>query len=205
MRVMAALLAVAIALLVMAGPAALGHLALRFGWNDAALMLLSDPAARGVANYRGGDYAAADVDFARAGRSQTFNRALSLAATEDYPLSVAYFDAVLFANPADEQARSNRELIAAMYPPQLGDSTAPGRIFGAGGRAAPDELIANALTDAAAQSWRRPVDARGMAASDAWLETIVDDPGEFLMLRLQAEYDRRIQMGLIRPEAGDPW
>ncbi|CAM3568654.1 Ca-activated chloride channel family protein [Paracoccus nototheniae] len=201
----AILLALAVAGLVHAGPAGLGSVALRLGWDSAALALLDDPGARGVAHYRAGDVAQADADFAQAGRSQTYNRALSLAATGDYPLSMAYFDAVLFANPADEQARASRDLVAAMVPPHQGDSTAPGRILGHGGRPAPDEMIANALSDAAAESWRRPVEARGMAASDAWLETITDDPGEFLTLRLRAEHDRRAGLGLIRPEAGDPW
>lgn len=204
MRAAAILLACAVALLAFAGPGGVGTLALRLGAEGVALALLDDDGARGVAQYRRGDFARADADFARAGRSQTYNRALSLAATGDYPLSVAYFDAVLFATPADEQARASRDLVATMFPPQQGDSTAPGRIFGAGGRPT-DELIANAMTEAASESWRRPPLARGMAASDAWLETITDDPGEFLTLRLQAEHDRRTQMGLIRPEAGDPW
>jgi Ca-activated chloride channel homolog len=199
------LLAGAAMLLMAAGPAALGGLALRVGWNDAALLLLDDPAARGVALYRTERFAEADAALARAGRSQTFNRGLSLAATGAYPLSVAYFDAVLFANPADEQARANRDLVAAMYPPTTGDSTAPGRIIGQGGRPAPAEAIQNALANAAANSWRRPLDARGLAASDAWLETITDDPGEFLRLRIRAEYERRAGMGLIRPEEADPW
>ncbi|MFN3278125.1 MAG: hypothetical protein ACK41Y_06985 [Paracoccus hibiscisoli] len=205
MRVVVALLALGVLGLSLAGPTAVGTLALRFGWDGAALALLDDPGARGVALFRRGDHAQADAAFATAGRSQTYNRALSLAATADYPLSVAYFDAVLFANPADEQARASRDLVAAMYPPQQGDSIAPGRIAGHGGRPAPDQMIAAALSEAAADSWRRPLEARGMAASDAWLETITDDPGEFLALRLRAEHDRRAGMGLIRPEAGDPW
>ena len=108
MRAAAVLLVLAVAALVLAGPAALGALALRAGWDRVALILLDDPGARGVAHYRLGDHDLADADFARAGRSQTYNRALSLAATGDYPLAVAYFDAVLFANPADEQARASR-------------------------------------------------------------------------------------------------
>ncbi|MFD2814113.1 hypothetical protein ACFSYD_05630 [Paracoccus aerius] len=129
-----ALIALAgIAALALAGPDALGRLALRAGLDRPAAILLSDPAGRGVALYGAGDHAAADAAFAQAGRSQTFNRGLSLAATGDYPLSVAYFDAMLFANPADEQARRNRDLVAAMYPPHQGDSIAPGRIRGAGG------------------------------------------------------------------------
>ena len=46
---------------------------------------------------------------------------------------------------------------------------------------------------------------KGIAASDEWLATITDDPGEFLRLRIRAEYDRRAQLGLIRPVEGDPW
>lgn len=205
MRVGAALLALAALLLGLAGPAGIGALALRLGWDPVVLMALDDPAARGIALYRQGLHAQADAAFAEAGRSQTYNRGLSLAATGDYPLSVAYFDAVLFANPADEQARANRDLVATMYPPHRGDSTVPGRIIGRGGRPAPADEIRNALTNAAAESWRRPLGARGLAASDEWLETIVDDPGEFLRLRIRAEYERRAQMGLIRPEEGDPW
>ena len=70
----------------------------------------------------------ADADFARAGRSQTYNRALSLAATGDYPLAVAYFDAVLFANPADSQARDNRAVVDALVEGVVGQANAAGRI-----------------------------------------------------------------------------
>ncbi|WP_374300428.1 hypothetical protein [Paracoccus sp. (in: a-proteobacteria)] len=201
-----ALIALAgLAALAVAGPEALGRLALRAGLDRAAAALLDDPAARGVAFYRLGDYPAADAAFARAGRSQTYNRGLSLAATGDYPLSVAYFDAMLFANPADEQARRNRDLVAAMYPPERGDSTVPGRIKGAGGLPAGDVPISDLLANASGPEWERRLDAKGLAATDQWLDTITDDPGEFLKLRIRAEFDRRAQMGLIRPEEGDPW
>lgn len=201
-----ALIALAgIAALAVAGPDALGGLALRAGLDRPAAALLDEPAARGVALYRLGNYPAADAVFARAGRSQTYNRGLSLAAVGDYPLSVAYFDAMLFANPADDEARRNRDLVAAMVPPHQGESTAPGRIKGAGGREAGDMPIPDLLANASGPEWERRLDAKGLAATDQWLDTISDDPGEFLKLRIRAEFERRAQLGLIRPEEGDPW
>lgn len=194
-----------LAALAVAGPQALGRLALHAGLECPAVWLLADPAARGVALYRLGDYRGADAAFARAGRSQTYNRGLALAAVEDYPLSVAYFDAMLFANPADEQARANRDLVAAMVPPHRGDSTAPGRIKGAGGRDAGDTPLSDLLANASGPDWERRLDAKGWAATDQWLDTIGDDPGAFLKLRIRAEFDRRAGLGLIRPEEGDPW
>lgn len=190
--------------LALAGPQALGRLALHAGLDRPAALLLDDPAARGVALYRLGDHRGADAAFAQAGRSQTYNRGLSLAATGDYPLSVAYFDAMLFANPADEQARRNRDLVAAMVPPERGDSSVPGRISGAGGLSG-DVKIADLLANLSGPEWERRLDAKGLAATDQWLDTIVDDPGEFLTLRIRAEFDRRARLGLIRPEEGDPW
>lgn len=204
MRAAVVLLA-AIAALAVAGPGALGRLALHAGWDRPAAWLLSDPAARGVALYRLGDHAAADAAFAQAGRSQTFNRGLSLAAVGDYPLSVAYFDAMLFANPADEQARRNRDLVAAMFPPHRGDSIVPGRIAGAGGLQARDVPLSGLIANASDAGLRKPLDAKGLVATDQWLDSITDDPGEFLKLRIRAEFDRRAQLGLIRPQEGDPW
>ncbi|SNT68614.1 hypothetical protein [Paracoccus seriniphilus] len=195
----------ALMLLGLAGPDALGRLALRAEWNGAAAALLSDPAARGVAQYRQGQYADADAGFAMAGRSQTYNRGLSLAAMGDYPLSVAYFDAMLFADPADEQARHNREIVATMYPPVRGQTVVPGRIAGGGGIESDKPVIADLLANASGPEWERKLDSKGIAASDSWLETISDDPGEFLRLRLRAEYDRRARLGLIRPAESDPW
>lgn len=206
MRRVGIIVAAALVCLTLAGPDAIGRLALRAGAGDWAASLLNQPAARGVALYRAGDWSAADAAFAEAGRSETYNRGLSLAAVGDYPLSVAYFDAVLFSNPADAEARRNRDLVAAMYPPTQGDSIAPGRLRGAGGlgQADPEEqFIVNPGSQDA--DWRRMMTARGVAASDDWLTTISDDPGEFLALRLQAEFRRREAMGLIRPREGLPW
>ncbi len=198
------LLALALAMLALAGPQALGRIALWAGLPRWAAPLLSDPAERGVALYRAGDFAAADAALAQAGRTQTYNRGLSLAALGQYPLARAYFDAVLFASPSDAQARANRELLSTLIPPETGDSIVPGRIAGVGG------LSSGPPTDSTTSgvlmiNWKRDVEARGIAASDAWLATLPDDPGEFLRLRLKAEYDRRTALGLIRPAEGEPW
>ena len=189
------LLAAGLACVVLSGPEALGRLAMRAGLPGAPV-LLSDPAARGLALYRSGDYAAADKTLAEAGRRQTFNRALTLAATGQHALSVDYLDAVLFANPADAEARRVRDLVDQMVPKVVGESVAPGRI------AAVDGEDSSFMAD---MDMGKQVVARGFAASDAWLETIVDDPGEFLRLRLEKEFERRAGLGMIRPAEGERW
>ncbi|MDK8874585.1 hypothetical protein [Paracoccus sp. SSJ] len=201
---MPALLMLGVACLALAGPEALGRLALLGGLPGLAVPLLSDPLEKGVALYRSGRYDRADAAFAASGRSQTYNRGLSLAAIGEYPLSVAYFDAVLFANPADAEARRNRELVSAMYPPARGESVVPGRIEGHGGLG-PDQQTPQTSAGVQDPEAQRKVEARGIVASDDWLATIQDDPGEFLKLRLKAEYDRRAGQGLIRPREAEPW
>lgn len=188
-----------------AGPAAWGRLLLWSGAPGAAARVLDDPAARGLALYRAGSYAAADAAFAAAGRSQTFNRALTLAATGQYALSVAYFDAVLFANPSDDEAHRVRDLVAAMVPTTRGESTVPGRLPGAGGLGPGAPTDGPIMAGTPDPTWKKPIEARGFAASEAWLETLADDPGEFLRVRLRKEYERRAGLGLLRPEEGERW
>lgn len=202
MKRVALMAAAGLALMALGGPATLGRLALWAGVPGAAA-LIQDPAAKGLALYRDGDYAAADAVLAGAGRGQTFNRALTLAATGQHGLSVAYLDAVLFANPADAEARRVRDLVDALVVKVRGDSIAPGRLAAVGG-------LTGAVTGAALPStpdpeWKKPIEARGYVATDAWLDTIADDPGEFLRLRLEKEHERRAALGLVRPEEGDPW
>ncbi|MBN9671486.1 hypothetical protein [Roseibium aggregatum] len=190
--------------LAVAGPEAWGRLAF-WGGLPGANVLLSEPAARGLALYRAGNYMEADRTLAGAGRGQTFNRALTLAATEQYALSVAYFDAVLFANPGDTEARSLRDLVDTFVPKTRGDSVAPGRLSARGGRSGDAEKSPWGWPDAPQPERQRKLEARGFAASEEWLATISDDPGEFLRLRLAKEYERRAGLGLIRPEEGNPW
>ncbi len=199
-------LAVGFGCLLLARPAALGKLAFVLGGPRPAAVLLGDPAIGGVADYRAGRHTEADAAFATAGRRSTYNRGLSLAVTGNPSLALAYFDAVLFANPADEDARFNRGIVAGLIEPVVGRGNGRGRIAAAGKRVgAADAEEALRLQIADQTSVRRPVDAGVIAANDEWLQTLPDDPGEFLKKRLQAEYDRRTARGLIRPAEANPW
>lgn len=197
--------AAGLACVLLAGPSAWGRFSLRIGVPSAAAPLLNDAAARGLALYRAGDYASADAAFAEAGRSQTFNRALTLAATGQHALSVAYFDAVLFASPSDAEARRLRDLVDAMVPKTTGETTVPGRLPGEGGLGPSPQPGGPTMAGTPDPTLKKPIEARGFVASDAWLETLVDDPGEFLRLRLRKEYERRAGLGLLRPEEGERW
>lgn len=182
-----------------AGKASLAKLLLIAGLPGLAAPLLNDPAVQGVAYYRAGDFAAADDAFRKAGRGSTYNRGLSLAATGDYDLSVAYFDAVLFANPADSEARENRNVVSELVPKNRGEANNAGRIavdsIAVPGGSPVDEI----------KRLGRPLDEGRRVADAEWLENLPDDPGEFLRLRLAEEHKRRLSMGLTAPEGGDPW
>lgn len=179
-----------------AGKAPLAKLLLVLNLPALAAPLLDDPAIRGVALYKAGAYQAADDAFRQAGRGSTYNRGLSLAATGNYPLSLAYFDAVLFTNPSDSFARENRNAVNALVPPHLGDANAAGRI-------AADAVSGAPVNEA--NPLLKPLDAGGRVADEEWLSSLPDEPGEFLRLRLAEEHKRRLAMGLTAPEEGDPW
>ncbi|WP_299359879.1 hypothetical protein [uncultured Paracoccus sp.] len=193
------LAAAGVALVLVAGRPAMAKLMLVLGLPGLAAPLLQDPAVQGVALYQAGDYAAADDAFRRAGRGSTYNRGLSLAATGDLPLSRAYFDAVLFANPADSEARENRNEVNSRIPPNVGRANAAGRIAA--------EAIAEAGGSPVDEIKRlgRQLESGRRVADAAWLEALNDDPGEFLHMRLEAEHRRRMSLGLVAAEEGDPW
>lgn len=198
-RLLLALAALGLGALALAGPEPIGRLALMAGWPGLAARLIAEPGARGVALFRAGDFAGADAAFKAAGRTATFNRGASLAALGNYPLSRAYFDAVLFANPADSRARENRSLVDALIPVIEGEGNAAGRIavraIATPGGSPVDEV----------KRLGRPLDAGRRVADEAWLRGLPDDQGAFLRLRLAGEHARRMSMGLTPPEAGDPW
>ena len=200
MRLPLALAAGGVLALAIAGPAALGKLALMAGLPGLAAPLISAPAIKGVALYRAGDHRGADLAFREAGRGATYNRGLSLAATGDYRLSRAYFDAVLFANPGDSEARENRNAVNARIPPVIGEGNESGRIAVTAIAAA-----GGMPTEQSSTQHGKRLDAGGLVANETWLETIPDDPGEFLRLRLADEHRRRLSLGQTPPDEGDLW
>ncbi|WP_205032181.1 hypothetical protein [Hwanghaeella grinnelliae] len=199
------LIALCAACLWAAGPHSLGKIALLLGQPSVAAELLEEPGAKGVALYRAGRYAEADAAFEEAGRSVTYNRGLSLAATGKYKLSVAYFNAVLFARPEDKQAEENRDAVGALLVPIIGDGRGTGRIAALAARRKqhPEDAVLPGLANQ--YKVRRKTRARSTIASEEWLETLSDEPGEYLKKRLEAEYDRRKGLGQIIREWGQGW
>ncbi len=200
----------AIGLAVSAGPDAFGKLGLELGLPGLAAPLIQDPVSRGVALYRAGDYRGADEAFAKAGRVATYNRGNTLALTGNYPLAVAYFDAALFADPSDADARTNRELVAKLVPPVVGESNS---IDGVAATVLTDQsdaaITARQIPKAKALAPQfavvRPRTGSATVASSDWLATLPDDPGIYLKLRLKAEQERRQDLGMANPEEDTAW
>lgn len=187
-------------------------------WSGApqlAYPLLTKPAVKGAALYDMGRYAEADALFAEVGRSATYDRALSLAMTGKYELSVAYFDAVLFSNQYDEDARHNRAVVDSLVEPVVGEASGHGRIevtLRAAGLNVvefdPDQpsnaIMARDTTDGV-RRLDRAVDNRTVSAGADWLETLADAPGAYLASRLKAEMARRVDEGEAHKAEGSKW
>ena len=205
------LAALALAAVLIAGPSAWGRLLLRAGFPAAASGLISAPRWQGVALYEAGDYAGADAAFARSGRGSTYNRGNSLALTGEYELAVAYYDAVLYVDPADADAIANRALIAPFLDEVHGPTS--GALGKLGTETAPDERPHGGTYEMTIQALMRdrprlarPGDTRqSVVAGPDWLTALPDDPGRYLKLRLVAEHARRVEAGTAAEPGANPW
>ncbi|WP_420556625.1 hypothetical protein [Roseovarius sp.] len=215
-RASLSVLAAALLCAVAAGPEAWAKLIWRAGFPDLALPLIQTPGARGAALYQAGRPAEADAVFAELGRSATYNRGMTLAATGDYDLSVAYFDAVLFADRYDADARHNREVVSSLIEPVIGEARGHGRIetilsqngieTAAFDPDAPAQPVEAAARRSEQSNLNRAVTGeRNVAADTAWLDTLADAPGEYLKGRLDAEMERRRKDGEAHGEERDQW
>jgi len=86
--------------------------ALREGHPQQAQQLARDPAWRGVAAYRAGDYAAAAADLQRApGSDAAYNRGNALAKARHYQQAIKAYDEALKLDPANADAQANRKAV----------------------------------------------------------------------------------------------
>ncbi|MEO7052511.1 MAG: VWA domain-containing protein [Rhodanobacter sp.] len=86
--------------------------ALREGHPKQAQQLARDPAWRGVAAYRAGDYAAAAADLQRApGGEAAYNRGNALARAQHYQDAIKAYDEALRLDPANADAKANRTAV----------------------------------------------------------------------------------------------
>ncbi len=210
------LVVLALVLAIAAGPDAWPRLLWRAGAPGLALPLLDDDAARGAALYELGRYEEANAAFEAVGRSATFDRGLSLAMTGDYALSVAYFDAYLFANRYDAGAQRSRDAVNRLIEPVIGEAMGHGRIravLSASGVETeafdpenPELALLTSERDAMLRSIKRGVDnERTLAAGDDWLDALADAPGAYLKSRLAAEMERRRDTGTAAQEEAERW
>lgn len=216
MRVLiAGLIAVALVVAAVAWKrgAVLGRLALAFDRPQLAARLFDDPGWHGIALYRMGRFKEATTSFREAGKSTFFNRANALAMQGLYPEAVAFYDAVLFYNPDDHDARTNRALVNALID-KAGDVPLNGKFipedatFKDGSASAKGDRIPSDYLYIWADNIRyKSVFRSGqiVSASEEWLESLVDDPGRYLKLRVAAEHERRRRAGTAMPSGDDPW
>jgi Ca-activated chloride channel family protein len=86
--------------------------ALREGHPQQARQLARDPAWRGVAAYRAGDYAAAAEDLQRVpGSDAAYNRGNALARAQHYQEAIKAYDEALKLDPANADAKANRKAV----------------------------------------------------------------------------------------------
>ena len=87
--------------------------ALAAGDAHRAQALAEDPALRGAAAYRAGDFAAAEASLAQRGDSDSqYNLGNALAKQQRYEDAIAAYDRALKANPRNEDAAANRKAVA---------------------------------------------------------------------------------------------
>lgn len=207
------------------GTAPLGRVLLSVGLPRLAAPFFSDPAWRGVAAYRAGNFGAAARDFSAA------RALLNLGNAEThrghYAAALEAYDAARLAG--DPAAAANFDLVAAYYAGLALDPDTPIAWFtekdgGDGGVVKSSIAKGNAraagagdeTTNAGAllglpelashgnERVRKIFDDKFMVANERWLATLTDSPGDYLGARIRYEQKRRIRLGIAQPEPDDP-
>ncbi len=82
------------------------------GHADKAQALARDPALRGAAAYRAGDFKAAESDFGKTGGAQAlYNSANALAKQQQYEKAIAAYDSALRQDPKLDDAQANKKAV----------------------------------------------------------------------------------------------
>lgn len=139
--------------------------ALRAGHPQQAERLARDPALRGAAAYRAGDYLAAVQALEQAhGANAVYNLGNALARLGRYPQAIAAYDRALKLDPHDDDARFNRAAVEAAMkhrpkPPPSSSSSQPkngkhgqGKQSGAADASKPDRQGQDKQAGSSAQS-----------------------------------------------------
>lgn len=109
--------------------------ALREGHTKQALARAQDPALRGAAAYRAGDYATAAATLAPLpGSDAQYNRGNALAKAGRYQDALDAYDRALRADPHNADAKANRQAVADWLRRQPNPQNAPENDHGAGGQ-----------------------------------------------------------------------
>lgn len=204
------------------------RLALRLGLPGIAAQVTDDPVLRGLALSGSGEHRKAAEAFAEAGSSQAYNHATALAMEGDYAEALLSYDDLLVRNPDNVDARANFSLLASIYggtelqlefmdllteekegpTGEAPEAQGGGRAIGDGAEAdgdATDIFAPEIETGIGIRRAPKIFDDMFIAATDEWLTTLQDQPGQFLAERLLAEQKRRRANGTGVPEEEGAW
>lgn len=211
----------------LASGAGFGRLALSLGANRMAATLFTDPAWRGLALFRAGEFEAAAEAFTAAGPEASYNRGLAEAFGGNDAAALEAFDLARFIRD-DSDATANFDIIRSFYggtaidpdslivsPDREGDSMEAevgqgvGRASGSG-----DEATNSSAALAMAEllrhgeeplGVRQIFDDRFVSAGPHWLATLEDVPGEWLRARIADEHERRRKAGIGQEQGESEW
>ncbi|KJZ18356.1 hypothetical protein TW80_14805 [Loktanella sp. S4079] len=197
--------------LMLNGRGAFGRVALAFGQPKLAAVIFPEPAWKGIAHYRAGQFDQATSEFSRAGRASLFNLGNAQAQLGEYANALEAYDLATTVQ-FDPQAADNFDRLRAYYaattldidgvfltedrdgsveeaPLARGDARAQGS-----GDAVTNTSATPALAEIVSRGEarvRQVFDEQSITANERWLATLADVPGEFLAERIYHEHKAR--------------
>lgn len=205
------------------GSAPVARVLLAAGVSGSAARVFDDPAWRGVAYFRAGDFERATEEFRTTG--DHYNLGTAQAHAGNYAAALEALDQAITAG--HPQAQANFDVVAAYYA-GLGigadtlalfpkrDRDGPkqesfvargdGRAAGTGSEATNTTTMLGLaeLQSRGNLGVRRVFDDRFIVADDRWLEQLSDVPGTYLKARIAQEHKRRQKLGLSPSDPEDP-